>query len=469
MAYRNSLSPLIGALLLMGLLVIVHMENPALFFNPISSDPDLFHYQPEFCTKENLAFQTNLFNLNLEQTWNKSYAYGLYSQGYAVIECASGGYAIVGASELFHSDIWLLRIDKNGTLLWNSTYDGGGQEWGYDIVECPDNGFALLGFSGESYSLDMFLVRTDSDGNQLWSQSYDIGRYEVGYSIVSCMTGGFAILGSVDDEDTWLLRLDDDGEPLWNHTYALTLFHSEDTLVECQDGGFAFVGSSELDPIYSADYLTVSLIRTNPEGTLVWNRTYSGGWPCSVRGLVACRDGGFAFVGHNVLSIDPDFWLMRVDSSGFVLWNQTYVRPYEEYAEAIIETWFGGFAFVGHSFHWSSGISDTDVKLIVTDREGQPLVDWTIPGQNFEEGYSLIECHDRGIAIAGTTSNVSESANWNESVLLIRIPGVDNQDPFLGLSWIGLVVVLPIFVCVIIILTTIWLFKSKKMTSHSKK
>ncbi|MHA2428174.1 MAG: hypothetical protein ACXADB_09140 [Candidatus Hermodarchaeia archaeon] len=66
--------------------------------------------------------QLNLGNLDMSQTWNRTYSRSTYDRGYGVVKCQDGGFAIIGETRQegveFRSDVWLLRVDESGNLLW---------------------------------------------------------------------------------------------------------------------------------------------------------------------------------------------------------------------------------------------------------------------------------------------------------------------------------------------------------------
>lgn len=444
---NNAFHPItISFLLFLTALTLVPYKH---YINLPYFDPKLQQTYESFHLNERVSIQEPAMNLRPEQIWNRTYSQSSFDLGRAIVECQTGGYAItgttqqgLGASDLLFN-LCVLRLDETGNLLWRSSFGGESFDEGYDIVECPDGGFAILGYTIAPESMDMFLVRTDYQGNLLWNKTFDSGYDEVGYTIIRCSVGGFAIIGRREYTQAWLLRLDDNGNPLWNQTYETLPPYNDDTLVECWDGGFAFLGST--NPENLADTV---LLRTDADGNLLWNETYGGAGSYFSRGLVECRDRGFALAGgiQSEGNVDYDIWLVRTNSYGAMIWNTSFGGAYDESAQSITETWSGQLALTGSTI-LRSGFND--ILFIMTSPLGEVLLNWTFGGSQDDRGFSLIECRDRGFAITGAT--YSAESGWD--VLFVRIPGDVNQNLLQRISWVVMTIVFPFLVSII----TIWL------------
>ncbi|MFX0077906.1 MAG: hypothetical protein ACFE8O_01590 [Candidatus Hermodarchaeota archaeon] len=444
---NNALHPItIGILLFLIALILVPYTH---YIDPTNFNPKHQQTHEPLRLNKRSPIQDSVMNLLPDQIWNRTYSQSPFDAGHAIVECQTGGYAITGVTQqrddesdlLFN--LWVLRLDASGNLLWRSSFGGEGFEEGYDIVECPEGGFAILGYTVAQDSMDMLLVRTDSWGNLLWNQTYDSGYDDVGYTIIRCRVGGFAIIGRINFTHAWLLRLDENGNPLWNQTYEASPPFNDDTLVECWDGGFAFISST--DPIHLADTM---LFRTDAAGILLWNETYGGTGSYFSRGLVQCQDRGFALTGgiRSEGNVDFDIWLVRTNPYGSMIWNTSFGGANDEFTQSITETWSGHFALTG-SVILPSGFND--ILFILASPSGEILLNWTFGGIQHDRGYSLIECRDRGFAITGAT--YSAESGWD--VLLIRIPSNANQHMLQSISWIVMTIVLPLLVSII----TVWL------------
>lgn len=288
---------------------------------------------------------------------------------------------------------------------WSRTYGGPSEDGARSIVECSNGDFAIVGYT-ESFGSgkrDVLLVRTDANGNLLWNHTYGGAGYDQGYSIVECQAGGFALIGDYDlytkDSGMWLLRTDADGNLLWNQTYGGTGY----SIVECQTGGFAITGTAPQSN-NSGDLL---IFRTSENGTLLWRRTYGWGYMDVGQSIFEASGGGFAVAGHTLFPEDKPglwVWLFRIDENGNHLWNHTYAGSGWDHAYSLTECSNGDFAISG-TFDFQ-GKDGSDMYILRTDADGALLWNKTYGGSNYDEGYSIVECNDEGLAVVGYTKSI---------------------------------------------------------------
>lgn len=113
------------------------------------------------------------------------------------------------------ADVFVTKLDSDGTHLWSQRYGDGAEQGGDDMAVAVDwrgsiviaGGFAgAMDIAGQSLSSaggqDVYLAKLGSDGTGLWAQSFGDGDEQVGTSLavgsdrVIVLTGGYA--GAVD-------------------------------------------------------------------------------------------------------------------------------------------------------------------------------------------------------------------------------------------------------------------------------
>ena len=75
-------------------------------------------------------------------------------------------------------DAWLVKTDRNGTMMWNRTYGWKEEDSAQSILQTNDGGFVLGGYSEVSLYYDVLLIKTDSDGYIQWNEHYHGGSDE---------------------------------------------------------------------------------------------------------------------------------------------------------------------------------------------------------------------------------------------------------------------------------------------------
>ena len=190
-------------------------------------------------------------------------------------------------------------------MQWNKTYSHGNL---LSVIQTRDGGYALLSFASDGTLF--YLTKTGSTGNVQWSSEYNSTPYGGAKSIIETNDGGYALLGS-SANDTTLVKTDSSGKVLWNQTYTGQQTDSPmpptavaNSIVQTSDGGFAIAG-------YANDNgLMPWLVKTDSNGVVLWNQTYSEFGNGIIRDLIQARDGGFAFAGDAGNKVCPkESWL----------------------------------------------------------------------------------------------------------------------------------------------------------------
>ncbi|MHA2427698.1 MAG: hypothetical protein ACXADB_06720 [Candidatus Hermodarchaeia archaeon] len=299
--------------------------------------------------------------------WSQTYGGAESDWGRTVLEVSGGGFAIAGDTFSYGNgslDVWLLRTTSDGTLLWNKTYGGLLSDAATSMVGVSTGGFAIAGYTSNfgAASTDFWLLRTDADGNHLWNHTYGGVSIEEGYSVVEVSTGGFAIAGYTNSygagsSDVWLVRTDANGNLLWSRTYGDNGFDRGHSVVELSTGGFAITGYTNS---YGAGNYDVWLLRTAADGTLLWNQTYGGSAIEYGQSVLETHPGGLTIACYSSsFGVgDNDVWLLRTDLDGTLLWNQTFGGTGEDRAIEIIRVSSGGFAIIGDTTSYDAGLGD---------------------------------------------------------------------------------------------------------------
>jgi len=293
------------------------------------------------------------------------------------------------------------------TTIWDKTYGGDGFDTFRAVTLVADGGLAVAGRrapDGSSYP-DLWLVSMDSEGNPLWDSSFGGDKADGAYGMTILPDGGFALAGrtesSQDDQmdygGAWLVRTDSQGSLLWDKTYGGGAFGAVAAL---SDGGFALGGGKKPNSMQANQFW---LVRTDAGGNELWNKTYGGNDYDSSSALAALPDGGFVLAGatESKGAGMTDSWLVRTDDQGNLLWDKTYGGAKFDRSWALARLPDGGFALAGATM--SKGSGGRDFWLVRTDSEGNLLWDKTYGGIHSDVAMSVSELPDGGFLLAGWT------------------------------------------------------------------
>lgn len=251
--------------------------------------------------------------------WDQTFATMNADHAFAAVSVAEGGFAVAGSRDRIAQGsgrFWLIRLADDGAVLWEEIYgDLASEQLAYDLVELPGDGFALAGTA----DADFWLVRTDLDGNLLWDRAYDFGggNYDRALGLARTPDGGLALAGWTQKgagSDYWVVRTDAGGDPLWTHHYDREEGDLAEDVAVLPDGGLVVIGSSRVKD-GDAD---LWLVRTDPDGALVWERSYGGPQYDGGKGVAALPGGQLALVGRTFSqgAGDGDAWALRTDPGG---------------------------------------------------------------------------------------------------------------------------------------------------------
>ncbi len=105
-------------------------------------------------------------------------------------------------------DFFLVKLDSNGSVLWEKTYGGPKYEYLLTCLLNPDGGFLLMGYSFSGISgdktvahkggEDIWMIRVDANGTKIWDKALASELRDKLYFALPTSDGGFALLLNSD-------------------------------------------------------------------------------------------------------------------------------------------------------------------------------------------------------------------------------------------------------------------------------
>lgn len=325
------------------------------------------------------------------ELWNRSFGDRLEDYGYSIVETDDNGFVITGykTSNAGESDIWLIKTDRNGKMVWNTTIGGSLSEWGNDVITVQD-GFLIVGntYSFGNGNEDVWLIKTDKEGKELWNKTYGGRGDEKGKAVIQDDVGGFIIAGYTNSYglgsfDVWLIKTDEYGKELWNRTYGGISFDRGENVIQTKDGGFVITGESRVqDDIWD----DVFLIKTDNAGEVYWRTSFKGVDQDIAYTVLEVDTGGYVIAGSTESFGAGNFkaWLIRTDINGSELWNKTFGERGREVVYDVIQVDDGSYVLAGLTSSYGSG--EEDAWLIKCQDYDPPIIRIVKP----EEGHLYI-------------------------------------------------------------------------------
>ena len=352
--------------------------------------------------------------INAQVTFQKTFGGNSTDLAYAVQITADGGYIVVGYTISVgagNRDVVLTRLDEHGNTIWVKIYGESNADYGWTVDQTSDGGF-IVGAHSESYgagSHDVMLLKTDGDGEIAWVRYYGGSSADGAYSIQETGDGGLIVAGHTNTfgagaHDIYLIKTDENGDTLWTKTYGASSQDYLQSVHQTSDGGYIMAAYSAGFGAGSNDFY---LIRVNSNGDTLWTNSYGGSGSDIAYSVQQTTDSGFIVAGYTSSfgAGNNDVYLLKLDPEGNVLWAKTYGGSGEDYGFSVLQTTGGGFVIAGQTYSFGS---NGDVYLIRTDNNGNHLWSYAYGGTGEDKAWSVKQSGDGGFIIAGYTNSFGE-------------------------------------------------------------
>jgi hypothetical protein len=134
--------------------------------------------------------------------WNRTYG-GLGSDKAYAVAASNSDYIITGDTQsqgAGNSDVWVIKVDSNGKEVWQKTLGGKDFDSAACISAAENGSFLVAGFtlSFGNGMRDVWVSKIDSDGSVQWS--FTLGRtgYEEAYGVVKGEENELVLAGWTD-------------------------------------------------------------------------------------------------------------------------------------------------------------------------------------------------------------------------------------------------------------------------------
>jgi hypothetical protein len=192
------------------------------------------------------------------------------------------------------------------------------------------------------------------------------------------------------------------------------------SIIQAKDHGYAMAGCTNS---YGAGNEDVYVVKLDSNGKLQWAKAIGGqnfdqGWV-----LIQTHDGGYVVIGRTASfgAGNQDVYVIKLDSAGNLKWTETIGGSNNDNGYSIIETKDKGLAIAGMTNSFSIG--SYDVYVIKLDSAGNLQWTRTVGGVGDDEGYSIIQARDGGYVIAGYTTSFGAG---DDDVYVIKLDSVGN-------------------------------------------
>ena len=290
-------------------------------------------------------------NKDGEIEWDNYYGGNHRDEGFCVKQTSDNGFVMTGFTKSdIGTDVgqlYVVKVDLSGVIQWERKLGDFGKDYAFDVQELAMGNYLITGeksgFHGYSTfefkhpDSDVFIVSLDADGTLIWQNYYGGVGNELAYESVEMPDGGIAVIGSTQSFgagsfDMYLLQLDDQGNELSSATFGGTGFDYGRSIDRFGDYLF-LAGSVNLDT--NSNKTDVRIIKTDLNGSEIWSYYFGGEESEYAYKVRALKDGGCVVVGstRSFGNGGEDMFLLRLSSEGEVILLKTplnekfYVYP----------------------------------------------------------------------------------------------------------------------------------------------
>jgi hypothetical protein len=254
------------------------------------------------------------------------------NQGGGSLDCATGifstkdgGFLILGALEAkgdHDRDMVAIKVDNKGNKSWHATYGGRYyDDMAYSAVPTNDEGFILVGYTkckgaGEE---DVYVVKIDKYGTMKWEKTFGGAGADIAYSIAPTSDGRYYICGSTrskgfGEEDMYVLKIDNTGNLEWEKTFGGAASDIANSVVCTSDKGCVVSGYTKSK---GNGKLNSYLIKLDNKGEICWERSFGKKSFDAFESIILLPDNGYLVAGWSESSAggESDMWAIRISDN----------------------------------------------------------------------------------------------------------------------------------------------------------
>ncbi|MCK4347457.1 MAG: PQQ-like beta-propeller repeat protein, partial [Thermoplasmatales archaeon] len=237
---------------------------------------------------------------------------------------------------------------------WNQTYGTIYTDTGYSVQQTSDGGYIIAGAKGTSTNSvggnDAYLIKTYSNGNEEWSKIYGGSSWDQARSVQQTSDGGYIIAGytysqGAGQSDVYLIKTYPDGTEEWSRTFGGSSYDEGYSVQQTSDGGYIITGRS-------LTYGGIYLVKTYPDGTEKWSKTYKNNDIYIGYDVKQTLDGGYIIASGSPFSKNPSgsrnrMYILKTNSLGDKEWDKFIWQAESGDATAILQIAEDSFIVAG--------------------------------------------------------------------------------------------------------------------------
>lgn len=314
-----------------------------------------------------------------DKEWARCYG-ATGSDGFMAMEATpDSGFVLCGASgEAGVPGFYIVKVDRRGNVQWHQRYGNtADSETAFSITAAHDGGYIVVGeyFSmapADYYSSYLWVVRLDASGNMVWNKKYGGSGQDFALNVTKTFDGNYIVSGVTHspemagyrgEGDFLVMKINGAGDVIWQKTMGGSGADYGPMKVKETPGHdlvlLGFTTSDDGDVSLNRGLSDMWLVKLDPAGNLLWEKTYGGSGSDMGYDFLLMDDGSLAVLGQTN-SVDgdlvgtnggEDFWFLRLGPDGNQIWSDVYGGNALEQARCLLRSANGnGFVLAGDSY-----------------------------------------------------------------------------------------------------------------------
>jgi len=187
-----------------------------------------------------------------EVLWSRTFGGAGHDEAFDLVALGNGGFALTGhvwGGAAAAYDLAVLRVDAAGETIWQRTLDRARFEAGTALAALDDGGLVVVGTTSVAglRDTDLWVLRLDAEGTVRWQRRFGGARGEQPSAVVAASAGGIVVAAETfsmgaGGGDIWLLGLTGAGEIRWEQLFGGVLWDHPSALIGLPDGGLLLGG-----------------------------------------------------------------------------------------------------------------------------------------------------------------------------------------------------------------------------------
>ncbi|MBK9338783.1 MAG: hypothetical protein IPM98_20525 [Lewinellaceae bacterium] len=173
--------------------------------------------------------------------------------------------------------LWLLLLFSQATLCLHAQttfikkHSTPANEIAFSVEVLADNSFITSGISNG----DAMLVKFAADGTVEWSKGYGGGNFDMFFQVMQCSDGNFLAVGETNSMgagvlDFYVVKVDPAGNVLWERTCGGSSNDSARGVCEVSDG-YVITGITQS---FGAGGIDIYVEKLDVNGNSIWNKAW---------------------------------------------------------------------------------------------------------------------------------------------------------------------------------------------------